>query len=328
MKRWLAILCALVPLLLGGCAGSSKPKVEHVFRYAENHVQDYPTTTAARYFSRLVEERTNGRVVINVYPNEELGDEKAVIEQLMFGGVDFTRVNVSLIAEYDSAINVLMLPYIFHDTEHMWRVLDSEIGDTFIKDFSELGVKGLGWMDAGARSFYLNAMDGGVEQALHGKVIRVQENAMMSRMVELLGAIPSQVRFSEVKEMLQTRRIDGAENNISSYLSMEHYEACPYLMEDEHTRVPEVLLASGRSMEQLSEADRQIVIQAGAEASEYERKLWLIYEEASRERVIAAGSHIISLTAEQKAEFRTLVEPLYAEFGAGYEELIEQILAK
>ena len=130
---WAALLAAA---LLFGCAGpaSATEQVtpEYVFTYAENQACDYPTAQGARRFAELVEERTNGRIVINVYSDSELGDEPSVIEQLKFGGVDFARISVMSLGDDVEALNVLQLPYLYRDSDHMWRVLDGEIGDEFL----------------------------------------------------------------------------------------------------------------------------------------------------------------------------------------------------
>ena len=101
-----------------------------------------------------MEERTNGRIVINVYSDSELGDEPSVIEQLKFGGVDFARISVMSLGDDVEALNVLQLPYLYRDSDHMWRVLDGEIGDEFLAALQGTGMVGLSWYDAGARHFY------------------------------------------------------------------------------------------------------------------------------------------------------------------------------
>lgn len=130
-KTLIAVTCAVAALAVGmtGCAKKNAKESKMVLRYAENQPQDYPTTQAAYKFAEMVEQKTNGRIHIDVYYGAQLGDEKSVIEQLQFGAIDFTRVSISPLSEFDKSLNVLQLPYLYKDAAQMWRVLDGELGE-------------------------------------------------------------------------------------------------------------------------------------------------------------------------------------------------------
>ena len=153
MRRAAVILLALC-LALWGCSREAPPQAELILRYADNQPQDYPTTLAAEYFAQLVEERTQGRILIRVYSNGVLGSENSVFEQVQFGGIDFTRVSVGTLSEYCPIMELLQLPYLYDDADHMWRVLDSSIGEDFLSQVRKNNAVGMSWLDAGARSFY------------------------------------------------------------------------------------------------------------------------------------------------------------------------------
>ena len=128
--RWRILL--LVMLVLIASLFLLKPKEtvpDYVFTYAENQVADYPTTLGAKCFAELVEERTEGRIKILVQHGGERGNETEVIEQLKYGGVDFARLSLSELTNEMDSLNVLQMPYLYKNSEHMWRVLDGEIGD-------------------------------------------------------------------------------------------------------------------------------------------------------------------------------------------------------
>ena len=94
-------------------AGAGRAGAELILRYAENQPEDYPTTQAALAFADLVAQRTDGRVKVLVYSGGELGAEQSVIQQMQFGGIDFSRVSLSQLAEYEPALSVLQLPYLY-----------------------------------------------------------------------------------------------------------------------------------------------------------------------------------------------------------------------
>ena len=292
-RQLLRLLAAAPALAVTGCtaqSASSQQEKPLILRYAENQPEDYPTSKAAKAFAELVAQRTGGRVKVLVYSGAELGAEQSVIQQMQFGGVDFSRVSLSQLAEYEPELSVLQLPYLYSDAQQMWRVLDGDIGDEFLAMLDGMDLVGLSWFDAGVRSFYTREKVTGLDD-LQGLTIRVQESDMMSDMITALGAKPAQVVYSKVYAALHNAEIDGAENNWPSYEVMGHYEVAPFFLKDEHTRVPEVQLASPAVMKKLAALDESFpeVIRACArESAQTERELWA-RREANRAEYAQAG---------------------------------------
>lgn len=330
MRRWVGRALALCLLLcLCGCAGPAQegdmPLL--ILRYADNQPEDYPTTKAAEYFAQLVEERTRGKIRVRLYCNGELGDENQVFEQVQFGGIDMARVSLGTMAEAHPGVAVLSLPFLYDDAEHMWRVLDGPIGEKFLTGARQAGVFGLSWFDAGARSFYTRSPINGLED-LRGLTIRVQESTFMSRMVELLGAVPVQIPYNDVYSAMQTSKIDGAENNWPSYAATGHYQAARYYLLDEHSRLPEMQIMSTVALDKIAEIDEDyvaIVRQCARECALYERELW-VQEEIGSERLVRDyGCVVTTLTQAQAEEFRQAVQPMYEERSEEERALIQQI---
>lgn len=330
-KLNILILC-FVLLSIGACANkqdqtAKEQKQKRVFTYAENHADDYPTTLGANKFAELVYERTGGRIEIQVKAGGILGEEKEVIEQLQYGGVDFTRVSLSPLAEFVPKLNVLQMPYLYTGPEHMWKVLDGEIGMDFMNSFEGSNLVALSWYDAGARSFYNTVKPVACLEDMQGLRIRVQESELMMAMVEALGAVPSQIVFGDVYSRLEMGDIDGAENNWPSYDSMKHYEVARYFTLDEHTRVPEMQLCSQSTWDSLSAADQAIIAACAEESAQYQRQIWQERERVSEQVVRSAGCEITELPAAEKLRFQQAVFPLYEEFCADYIDIIEAIVA-
>lgn len=306
-------------------SGSAKSGDKIVLRYAENQVKDYPTTKAAQKFADLVKEKTNGRITVEVYDSGQLGDEKSVIEQIQFGGIDMARVSLSPLSEFAKQLNVLQLPYLYRDGDHMWKVLEGPIGTKLLGSLDSSGVVGLSWYDAGARNFYNSVREIKSLEDMKGLKIRVQESAMMMDMVKALGANPTPMAYGEVYSALQTNVIDGAENNWPSYESTSHYEVAKYFVIDEHNRVPEPQIISKKTMDKLSADDQKIIRECAMESAKYERQLWAEREKASEEKVRAAGCTITTLTPDVRKAFEAAVQPLYDQYGAEYKDLIKEI---
>lgn len=332
-KKVMAILATLAvgTMALAGCGGDSGSNGgsadgdKVVLRYAEIHPADYPTTKAATKFSELVKEKSNGRIQVDVYDSAQLGDEKASIEQLQYGGIDFTRVSITPLAEFNKSLNALSLPYLYRDVDHMWKVLDGDIGVSFMKSMEESGIVGLSWFDAGARNFYNSQREIKSVADLAGLKIRVQESALMMDTVKALGASPTPMAYGEVYSGLQTNVIDGAENNWPSYESTSHYEVAKYYVLDEHNRIPEMQLASKATMDKLSAEDQALIRECAQESAKYERELWAEREKASEEKVRAGGAVITTLDAAARQGFIDAVKSVYDVHGAEYKDIIEQI---
>ncbi len=305
----------------------SASEPEFVLRYAENQAEDYPTTQGAIYFSQLVEERTNGRIKILVYSGGELGRELDVITQLQYGGIDFTRVSISQMAAIESDFNVLQMPYLYRDSDHMWSVLDGEIGYDFLNSVEEDDLIGLSWYDAGTRNFYNSVKPITCLEDMEGMKIRVQDSSLMEDAIRSLGATPVAISYEEVYSALETGEVDGAENNWPSYESMVHYEVAPYWTQDEHTRIPEIQLCSKHTWEQFSKEDQEIILEAAKESALYERELWTERETSTKNAVIAKGVQVVELSDEEKQRFQDAMQGVYEKYCADNMDVLEEIMA-
>ncbi len=299
---------------------------EFVFTYAENQASDYPTAKGAYRFAELVKERTNGRIEILVKTEALQGEERSVIEQMQFGGVDFARVSISPLSNYVPKLNVLQLPYLYQDADHMWKVLEGEIGRDFLNSFEGTNLVALSYYEAGARNFYTSARPIRKPEDLKNLKIRVQESELTTRVVEVLGAVAVPTPYGQVYSALERKTIDGAENNWASYESESHYKVAKYYTIDEHARVPEVQLVSESTWNKLSKEDQDIIRECAEESSRYERELWNEREQQSRKHVIASGCEVTELSYAEKAAFRKAVQPVYEEFGAEFADIIEAIV--
>lgn len=315
--------------ILGACGKAGKETKEtvpeYVFTYAENQAEDYPTTLGAYRFAQLVKERTGGRIEILVKANGELGDEQAVVEQLQYGGIDFVRASLSSLSEFVPKMNVLQMPYLYKNSEHMWKVLDGEIGEEFMEILDGSGLTGLSWYDAGTRNFYCTNKPIRSLEDVKGMRIRVQESEMMGAMVEALGGTAVPMTYDKVYSALETGQIDGAENNWPSYESVRHYEVAPFYTVDEHTRVPEMQLMSRHTWEKLSPEDQNLIRECARDSAIYQRKLWTQRSEASQRRVRGAGCTVLELSEEEKERFRQAMQPVYQRYCADYMDVIERI---
>ena len=325
IKRLIVLLLTAL-LLLSGCGSAPETtEPEFVLTYAENQPEGYPTVLGAQRFAELVKERTEGRVIIQVKHSGAFGSESEVLDQMAFGGIDFARVSLAELSDEIPKLNVLQLPFLYEDADHMWRILDGEIGEEFLTVFDQAGLVGLSWYDAGARCFYTDVAPIRTPEDMAGLTVRVQDSQLVMDMVKLLGATPVTFHYGDVSYAFEMGKIDAAENNWPAYQIQEHYKLANYFTVDEHSRVPEIQLASSQTWEKLPEEYRQIIAQCARESALYQRQLWKEQESRSRAEAIEAGCVEIILRPFQKNAFRTLAEPLYEQYCADYMDLVDQI---
>lgn len=292
------------------------------------HPEDYPNSIALEMFAEQVAEATEGRVTPQVYHNAVLGAQPDAIEQVRNGGLDFANFNMGPMGQIVNATNVLSLPFIFKDVDHMHRVMDNEIGERFSKALSEEGLVALSWFDSGSRSFYNTKKPIMSPADVDGMKFRVMNNDLYVDMVDQLGGNATPMAYSEVYQSLKTGVIDGAENNYPSYDSSNHFEVAPYYSITNHLIIPECICISTASWEALSAEDQEMVKQAAVDAAETQRELWAEREMASLEKVKAAGSKINEV--DDPKAFQDAMGPVYAGFLAenpDLEALVKDIQA-
>lgn len=304
LKTLSAALVASVAML-----SSAAFACDITLKASDTHPDGYPTVDAVKYMGKLLEERTDGRICVKMYPSAQLGEEKDTIEQTKYGVIDLNRVSTGPFNNIVEETKVVSLPYIFRSVEHMYHVMDGVIGDEILKAFEPHGFVGLCYYDGGARSFYNSVKPITKMEDLKGMKFRVMQSDIFVDMVSALGANATPMPYGEVYSGIQTGVIDGAENNWPSYESSGHYEVAKYYTLDQHLIVPEIVVMSKITYDKLSAEDQAIVKQAAKDSVQLNRELWAAREKVSEDKVRAAGNKIV--TDIDKGPFIKAMDPVY-----------------
>ncbi|MHA6253150.1 TRAP transporter substrate-binding protein [Oceanobacillus sp. CAU 1775] len=293
-------------------------------RLADIQPEGFPTVQGAEEFARLVEEKTEGRYKIDVFPGGQLGDEKSTIEELQLGSLDFARVNGVPLTEFNDKIGVLNLPYLFASQEEKWDVWTGEVGEEILASFGDNNMMGLAFYDNGERFFYTSDTPITSLEDMQGQKIRVQESELAIDIVEALGASATPMAYGEVYSAIQTGVIDGAENNFPSFFTSGHFEVANNATLPGYQSVPEVLVASQDLWDSLSEDDQKLFKEAAMESIEVQRAAWdeLVIE--SQEEIEANGNEIHEISDIEP--WREAVQSVYEKHGEQYQELLDKIL--
>lgn len=298
-------------LAITGCRNNSD-NGNRVLYSTDSLPDGYPTVEAVKALGTFLEEKTDGRLSVKIYPGGQLGSEGSTLEIAMFGGLDMTRTFTAALNNIAPLTKLFSLPFLFRSTAHQRRVADGEVGDTILKSLESFGLRGLAIYDTGGRGFYTTDRPIDHPSALNGLKIRVPNSDIFLSTMRALGANATPMNFSEVYQGLVQNVIDGAENNWPSYISTRHYEVAPYYSETGHFRTPDMLIMSLRTWKNFSEDDQELVLQAARHSVDVMRSLWDARVEDSKKTLLEFGGEI--LTDIDSQPFRDLMAPVYEKF--------------
>lgn len=320
------LLSAMGLVVLSGCGtteASSEEQIVLRYAYASN---SQPVIDSMVEFGRLVEEKTDGQVTVEYFPDGQLGSETELIELTQTGGIDFTKVSGSALEGFSKDYSIFSVPYLFDSEEHFFEVMENKaITDEIYNSTEELGFVGITYYDSGQRSFYMT--DGPVNSLadLKGKKIRVMQSETAIKMVELLGASPVPMGSSEVYTSLQSNLINGAENNEFVLYTAGHGGVAKYYSYDEHTRVPDIVIMNSEVKERLTDEQYEAVLAAAKESTEFEKAVFK--DAVEEEKAIAEKEYGVVYNDLDTAEFLAAVQPLHEQFknDENYSELYQEI---
>jgi len=309
LKSTLHILTiVLVVSLTFSCTSQLNNKT---LKLAHGHNLNHPIHQAMVFMQEKLDEKSGGQLQLEIYPSQQLGTERQALELLQIGSLELTKVSGAIMENFAPAMKCFSFPYMFRNREHMYKVQDGTIGRSLLAESEKFWLRGLGYFDAGQRSFYTKDRQIETPANLEGLKIRVQESAMAMELVRSLGGSPTPISWGELYSALQQGVVDGAENNPPSFIASRHYEICKYYSLNEHTAVPDILVIGKTAWSSLSDQEKQWLQEASDEAIDYQRKLWV--EEETRALKIAeeAGVEIIR---PNKVNFAKLTEPLLEQY--------------
>ena len=277
MKKILAMILALVMCFsLVACgggsddAGSDDGAVQtKVLKVAFNQTITNPEAQTLQWISDELEARTEGRYKLEIYPDAQLGDQAQTLEQVTMGVLDMTLVANSVIETYASDFAILGTPYVYDSIEHQQRVFESGKLEALYDTTKAHGFTVLCAYSLGARNLYTR--DGAVSTPadLKGMKIRVMGSETCINMLNAMGGVGIAMAQGDVYSAIQTGTLDGAENNIITYVDLVQYEVAPYYNLSGHLMIPDQLVIANGVLESMSAEDQAILKEVCAESIPY-----------------------------------------------------------
>ncbi|MFW6043634.1 MAG: TRAP transporter substrate-binding protein [Marinilabiliaceae bacterium] len=284
-----AALFAILLLATGSCGIKSDVKV---LKLGHSLDRQHSVHIAMKHMAERVEEISDGKLQINIYPGGVLGSERESLELLQLGSLDITKVSAAALEGFVEEYKVFGLPYLFKNKEHAFSVMDGPIGEEILSKGNSLWLTGLCFYDAGARSFY-SSVPIREPSDLAGLKIRVMPSITSFKMIRAMGGSPTPISWGELYTALQGKVVDGAENNPPSFYLSRHYEVCNYYTLNEHTRIPDVLLMSTHTEKKLTDQEEEWLMQAVEESVEVQREEWMKSEREALDSLQEEGVKII-----------------------------------
>ena len=332
MKRRDVVKGGLAALAVGatglGRFTPAQAQAKMVLKASDVHPLGYPTVESVVRMGKKLDAATSGRLTIQMFPSMQLGGEKEAIEQAQVGALQIARISVGAVGPVVDDVNVFNMPFVFRDSKHMEAVLDGEIGTELLNKITaneKTGLVALGWMNAGSRNIYNSKRPIKTLADLKGLKIRMIGNPLFIDTMNALGGNGVAMGFDQVFSAMQTGVVDGAENNLPSFVAQNHFQVAKYFSMTEHLIIPELLVFSKASWAKLTPDDQALLKKFGREAQLEQRALWYEAEKTALDKMKEVGTDIV--TSIDKQPFRDAVKPVWDKYGAKYAEMTKRIAA-
>lgn len=323
MKKFVCIVGLVLSFALLSACTSSNEKEQYVLYAGHSLAADHPFELAMQELKERVEERTDGRVIIETFPLSQLGAERELIEGAMLGSVDMVISTSGPIMNFVSDFAVLDLPFLFNDRESAVNILEGEIGEELFEQLRDIGIIGLSWGENGFRHVTNSIKPVETPDDLKGLSMRVQENKVFISAFKELGVTPSPMAWTEALTALQSGVVDGQENPILVIDSYKLYDANQkHMTLTGHAYSSAVFMMSEHAYNRLPEDLRQIVLEEGQKIGAYERQLVIDMEQKALARLEEQGMEVVDNI--QVNAFREKIMSVYD--SAKNQQLLQRIL--
>lgn len=294
-------------------APAADAKGQYVIKMATPSNPEDNCVKAFYFFEKIVEERTAGRVDVQVFDSAQLGAHRDYIEQMQMGSLQAAEINTAVLSGFDSKFMAFDLPYLSKNVAHLQSVLDAGLDAKLSASLEEsTGLKVLGWMIRAPRNLYNSRNPVKVASDFNGMKVRVMESPIMTRTFELMGAVPVPLSAAERYMALQTGVVHGAENSVGIIVSQKEYEVTKYVSLTAHNITPNIIAFDKKYFDKLPGDIQQVLVAAGKEAGAYATKLDSDNEAATIAQLKELGMQVNEIP--DKSTFTAAVAPIYAQY--------------
>ncbi|MBT5219654.1 MAG: TRAP transporter substrate-binding protein [Woeseia sp.] len=300
LSKCKSILVLLCVCLLVACTSGEGPDDKIVLKVAHNGNEQHPFHEGYENFARELSEQTGGRVVVEIFPNSQLGSEEEAIEMVKLGVIGSTASAAASLGPFVPEIDVLNFPFIFTDLNHFYRVLDGPVGQRIGDNIeNDLDMIVLGWWFSGVRNVWNEERPINVPSDLEGLKIRVIGSAIVLDAFNTLGAQATTMSFGELYSAVQQGVLDGGESDHTDLLVEKFYEVTKYVSLTKHLYLAAPLTFSRKKFDKLPVDIQTAILEAGRASVEAQRRAMENNNEESLLALVEIGLEFNEVNGEE-----------------------------
>lgn len=328
-NNFFLILTILILTVIAGCGGDNETQASKgAESYTLNIGHDKPTDhhyhKISERFAELVSERTDGKVNIKIYPSNQLGGVRELVEGAMAGTQDMVITTGGVLSNWAPNMGMLSLPYLFDDYDQVYEVLHSEIGEQLKAELKEENAIVLGWWVNGFRNVTNSDHEILEPSDIEGIKIRTPESPISIAIFKELGALPTPMGSGELYTALQQGTVDAQESSFTQTYKDRYYEVQEYLSVTKHMYTVEPILISRKKFESLPEEYQQVLKDT---ATELEQEHVEMVKAASEEALEELKKNGMKVSEVDREAFKEATRPVYDDLRDMFDgELLDKLI--
>lgn len=312
LKKLVSALAVGTALTFSSLSAFSNEPI--VIKFSHVVANETPKGQGALMFQKLVDERLNGKVKVEVYPNSSLYADGKEMEALLLNNVQMLAPSLAKFDKYTSKIQIFDLPFLFDDIKAVERFEQSEAGKSLLKSMEDKGITGLSYWNNDLKQLSANKELREPKDA-RGLKFRVQASEVLDAQFKAIKAVPRKMAFGEMYQGLQTGVVNGAENPYSNIYSQKIHEVQKFITESNHGLLSYMVIVNTDFWSKLPDDVRteltKILDEVSVEVNKQSHDLNL----GDKQKIVDSGkSQIITLTTEEREKWREAMRPVWKQF--------------
>ncbi|MDU5081691.1 TRAP transporter substrate-binding protein [uncultured Tissierella sp.] len=317
----LLVMVLILSLAISGCKSKDASKglddngAEEVIEigYGHGFMPETPHHKAAIKFKEEVEQATNGKVKVNLFPSGQLGSAREMFEGLQMGTQEIALVPTARISGFAPELQLFDLPFLFPNREIGYKIMDGEVGTALLDSLKSQKIKGVAFYEDGYKHFTANKPISELED-FKGLKFRTMESPIIINQFKALGANPTPIDFGELYSSLQLGVVDGQENPLVTIVSSKFYEVQTNLTLSEHAYLGHVLIFSDDWYNKLPKDIQEILYEKGREIAKWQRQAVQEEEKNYLQTIKDAGVNVVELSPEEKEKMKEITLSVHQEY--------------
>ncbi len=319
---------ALVSIALAPMGASAQPAPdaqERTIKFGHLNKPDHPVSLGVKKFAELLAAKSGGKLKVNEFPSNQLGNELQQQSALQGGVQEMTAPSTSSLAGIVKEFGLIDFPFALASFEQADALLDGPFGQALIARLPEKGLIALGYWDLGFRNVTNSRRPINRPEDLEGIKIRVIPNPVFLETFKAFKANPVPMPFAELYGALEAKAVDGQENPFAVILSNKMFEVQKYVSATNHVYGTNIILVSKRFWDKLSPAEQKMMQDAANEAKRYQRQVSRDAAQKAVAELKAKGMQYNELAAAEQARMRQIAKPVTDKFAASYDATLVKL---